>query len=159
AVSVAHELGQFGVVGVVAEPVDFVQGEVVGGHAGGHVQHSATANCGQLCPVTDHGHVRIVAVGQFQECSRGFLVYHAGFIDHELGGTGQVMWAVWSWWVKRFASGWVCFSWGQMVPLVVVVPPVAMSMEQLVYGKGIRPAAARSWGGFHRGGHGRRWPW
>src|SRR5699024_2229844 len=74
AVSVAQELGQLGVVGGVAEAVDLVQGEVVGGHAGGHVQHSATANCGQLCPVTDHGHVRIVAVGQFQECSGGFLV-------------------------------------------------------------------------------------
>src|SRR5699024_9353223 len=74
AVSVAHEHGQVGVVGVVAEPVDIVQGGVVGGHAGCHDQHSATAIVGQLCPVTDHGHVRIVAVGQFQECSGGFLV-------------------------------------------------------------------------------------
>src|SRR5699024_12182232 len=74
AVSVAHELGQFGVVGVVAEPVDFVQGEVVGGNAGGHVQHSATANCGQLYPVTDHGDGRIVAVHQYQECPGGYFV-------------------------------------------------------------------------------------
>src|SRR5699024_11690637 len=63
-VTVAHELGQFGVLGIVSKPVDFIQGDVVGGHTGGHVQHSATANCGQLCPVTDHGHIRVVQVGQ-----------------------------------------------------------------------------------------------
>src|SRR5699024_2084306 len=73
-VTVAHEFGQFGVLGVVCEPVYFVQGDVVGGHACGRIQHPAAANCGQLGPVADHGHVRVVPVGQFQECSSGFLV-------------------------------------------------------------------------------------
>src|SRR5699024_8276153 len=66
-VTVAHEFGQFGIFGVVYEPVDLIEGDGVGGHAGGHVHDPAAANGGQLGPVTDHGHVRIVAVGQFQQ--------------------------------------------------------------------------------------------
>ena len=56
----------------------------VRGHlSGGQVEHSPTADGGQLVPVTDQCDPSVVFVGDGQQCAGGVLVEHAGLVNEQ----------------------------------------------------------------------------